>query len=53
LVIHPASSTHLQLTPEEQVSAGVLPDLVRLSIGIEDIDDILADIQQALEKATN
>ena len=49
LAIHPASTTHSQLTPEEQVSAGVLPDFIRLSIGIEHIDDILADLDQALD----
>ena len=48
LVIHPASTTHSQLTPEEQASTGVTPDLVRLSVGIEDIRDILADLEQAL-----
>ena len=48
LVIHPASTTHEQLTPEEQVASGVTPDYVRLSIGIEDIEDILADLDQAL-----
>jgi O-acetylhomoserine (thiol)-lyase len=49
LAIHPASTTHSQLTAEEQVSTGVSADFIRLSIGIEDIDDILADIGQALE----
>ena len=49
LAIHPASTTHSQLTPEEQISAGVTPDFVRLSVGIEHIDDILADLDQALE----
>lgn len=48
LVIHPASTTHSQLTPEEQASTGVTPDLIRLSVGIEDIRDILADLEQAL-----
>jgi len=48
LVIHPASTTHQQLTPEEQASTGVTPDLIRLSVGIEDIHDILADLDQAL-----
>ncbi|HEY3265406.1 MAG TPA: homocysteine synthase [Armatimonadota bacterium] len=51
LVIHPASTTHQQLSPEELVSAGVLPDLIRLSIGIEDINDILEDLDQALKAA--
>ncbi len=50
LAIHPASTTHSQLTPEEQQATGVTPDFIRLSIGIEHIDDILADIDQALRK---
>ncbi|MBC7319739.1 homocysteine synthase [bacterium] len=50
LVIHPASTTHAQLTPEEQLSAGVTPDFIRLSIGLESIDDIIYDIDQALSK---
>ena len=49
LVIHPASTTHRQLTEEQQIAAGVGPDLVRLSVGIEHVDDIIADIEQALE----
>ncbi|RCK72316.1 MAG: O-acetylhomoserine sulfhydrylase [Anaerolineae bacterium] len=49
LAIHPATTTHSQLSPEEQLSAGVSPDFIRLSIGIEDIDDILWDLNQALE----
>ena len=48
LIIHPASTTHQQLSPEEQVSAGVTPDFLRLSIGIEDIEDILEDLDQAI-----
>jgi O-acetylhomoserine (thiol)-lyase len=44
LVIHPASTTHSQLTPEEQASAGVTPGLIRLSVGLESIEDILADL---------
>jgi len=48
LAIHPASTTHSQLSPEDLVAAGVTPDFVRLSIGIEDIDDILWDLDQAL-----
>jgi len=48
LVIHPASTTHRQLTEEQQIAAGVGPDLVRLSVGIENIDDILWDIDQSL-----
>jgi O-acetylhomoserine (thiol)-lyase len=51
LVIHPASTTHRQLSEEEQMRAGVTPDMIRLSIGIEDIDDILWDIDQALAKS--
>ncbi|MGD9779607.1 O-acetylhomoserine aminocarboxypropyltransferase/cysteine synthase family protein [Methanomethylovorans sp.] len=50
LVIHPATTTHQQLTPEEQIATGVTPDYIRLSIGIEDIEDIIADLEQALEK---
>jgi O-acetylhomoserine (thiol)-lyase len=49
LVIHPASTTHQQLSDDEQRAAGVTPELVRLSIGIEDIRDILADLDQAIE----
>lgn len=49
LAIHPATTTHSQLSPEEQLSAGVSPGYVRLAIGIEHIDDILADLDQALE----
>jgi O-acetylhomoserine (thiol)-lyase len=48
LAIHPASTTHSQLTPEEQVKSGVTPDFVRLSIGLENIEDILWDLDQAL-----
>jgi O-acetylhomoserine (thiol)-lyase len=51
LVIHPASTTHRQLSNEEQLKAGVSPDMVRLSIGIESIDDILWDLEQALGKS--
>ncbi len=51
LAIHPASTTHSQLSAEEQTSAGVSPDFIRLSIGIEDLDDILWDLEQALAKA--
>ncbi len=51
LAIHPASTTHSQLSPDEQVIAGVTPDFVRLSIGIEDIEDILWDLDQALAEA--
>lgn len=52
LVIHPASTTHSQLSEEEQASTGVTPGLVRLSVGIEDIRDIIADLDQALKSAT-
>lgn len=48
LAIHPATTTHQQLSPEEQLATGVTPDFIRLSIGVEHIDDILADIEQAL-----
>ncbi|MGJ7037867.1 O-acetylhomoserine (thiol)-lyase [Shinella sp. BE166] len=51
LVIHPSSTTHRQLSEEQQVAAGAGPDVVRLSIGIEDVADIIADIEQALAKA--
>jgi O-acetylhomoserine (thiol)-lyase len=51
LVIHPASTTHSQLTVEEQHATGVTPELVRLSVGIEDIRDILADLNNAIETA--
>jgi len=47
LVIHPASTTHAQLSDEEKVSAGIAPDLVRLSVGIEDVEDLIADLEQA------
>ncbi len=49
-VLHPASHTHRQLSDEQLRQAGVAPDLIRLSVGIEDVDDILADIRQALDK---
>ncbi len=49
LIIHPNSTTHQQLTPEEQASTGVTPDFIRLSIGTEAIEDILADLKQALD----
>jgi len=51
LVIHPASTTHRQLSPEQQVAAGVPPDLIRLSVGLESVDDILWDLDQAMAKA--
>lgn len=50
LAIHPASTTHSQLTPEDQLASGVTPGYVRLSVGIEHVDDIIADIDQALSK---
>jgi O-acetylhomoserine (thiol)-lyase len=49
LIIHPASTTHRQLNEEEQLSAGVSPDMIRISVGLESIDDILWDIDQALD----
>ncbi len=52
LVIHPASTTHRQMNEEQQIAAGVPPDLVRLSVGLESLDDILWDLDQALDKAT-
>lgn len=53
LVIHPASTTHQQLTPEEQEATGVTPDFIRLSIGLENVEDIKSDINQALNKAAS
>ena len=50
LAIHPASTTHSQLSDDEKIASGVTPGYVRLSIGIEHIDDILEDLQQALNK---
>jgi O-acetylhomoserine (thiol)-lyase len=47
-VLHPASTTHRQLTDEQLVAAGVLPEQIRLSVGVEHVDDILADLEQAL-----
>ena len=52
LVIHPASTTHQQLSPAEQLETGVTEEYVRLSVGIEDVDDIIADIDQALRAAS-
>jgi O-acetylhomoserine (thiol)-lyase len=52
LIIHPASTTHSQLTPEEQYETGVTPDFVRLSIGLETVDDLIDDLNQALKAAT-
>jgi O-acetylhomoserine (thiol)-lyase len=51
LACHPASTTHRQMSAEEQAKAGVLPETIRLSIGIEHIDDIIADLDQALAAA--
>jgi len=51
LVIHPASTTHQQLTPAEQEATGVTADFIRISVGIEDVEDIIADLDQALAKA--
>ena len=48
LIIHPASTTHRQLNEEEQASAGVSPDMIRISVGLESIDDILWDIDQSI-----
>ncbi|MFB6106546.1 MAG: O-acetylhomoserine aminocarboxypropyltransferase/cysteine synthase family protein [Halobacteriaceae archaeon] len=53
LIIHPASTTHQQLTEAEQEAAGVTPDMVRLSVGIEDVEDIVADLDAAIGAATN
>jgi O-acetylhomoserine (thiol)-lyase len=50
LIIHPASTTHAQLTPEQQTAAGAAPDVVRISVGIEDVKDIIGDLEQALGK---
>lgn len=52
-VLHPASSTHRQMNDEELIAAGVAPDLIRLSVGIEDIKDIIADLDQALKNTTD
>ena len=51
LVIHPASTTHSQLTPEEQALSGVTPGLVRLAVGIENIEDIIADLDAGFRAA--
>ena len=52
LIIHPASTTHQQLSDEEQAAAGVTDDMVRLSVGLESVDDIVADLDQAIDAAT-
>ena len=49
LACHPASTTHRQMSVEEQLKAGVRPEMIRLSVGIEHVDDIIADLDQALE----
>jgi O-acetylhomoserine (thiol)-lyase len=49
LIIHPASTTHQQLSKEDQLAGGVTPDLIRISIGIENVEDILWDLDQALQ----
>jgi O-acetylhomoserine (thiol)-lyase len=51
LIIHPASTTHQQLSDEEQEQSGVSPDLIRLSIGLEDIEDLKQDLKAALKQA--
>ncbi len=51
LVIHPASTTHQQLSDEEKLAGGVSNDMIRLSIGLEEIDDIVWDLDQALERS--
>ncbi|MEV0945933.1 bifunctional o-acetylhomoserine/o-acetylserine sulfhydrylase [Rhodococcus sp. NPDC049939] len=53
LVIHPASTTHAQLTPQEQIASGVTPGMVRLAVGIEGIDDIIADLENGLTAVTS
>ena len=49
-VLHPASHTHRQLSDEQLIEAGVAPDLIRFSVGIENVEDIIADLTQALDK---
>ncbi|KZX09934.1 O-acetylhomoserine aminocarboxypropyltransferase/cysteine synthase family protein [Methanobrevibacter oralis] len=51
LVIHPASTTHSNMTQKEQIESGITPDFIRMSVGIEDVDDLIYDIDQALKKA--
>ncbi|WP_407415783.1 O-acetylhomoserine aminocarboxypropyltransferase/cysteine synthase family protein [Methanobrevibacter sp.] len=53
LVIHPASTTHSNMTEEEQLDSGITPDFIRMSVGIEDVRDLIEDIDQALKKAIN
>ena len=50
LVIHPASTTHAQLNEEEQQAAGVTPDMIRISVGLENADDLIDDLSQALDR---
>jgi O-acetylhomoserine (thiol)-lyase len=52
MIIHPASTTHSQFTPDEQVETGVTPDFIRLSVGLETVDDLIEDLDQALRAAT-
>jgi O-acetylhomoserine (thiol)-lyase len=51
LVIHPASTTHSQLSPEQQLTTGVTPGLIRLSVGLESVDDLIADLEAAFATA--
>ena len=51
LIAHPSTTTHRQLNEEEQKSAGVLPEMVRISVGLETLDDLIWDLDQALEKS--
>jgi O-acetylhomoserine (thiol)-lyase len=51
LACHPASTTHRQMSADEQIKAGVKPEMIRLSVGIEHVDDIVADLDQALDRA--
>ena len=53
LILHPASTTHRQLTEEQQIAAGAGPDVVRISVGIETVEDITRDLNQALRAAGN
>ena len=52
-VLHPATSTHSQMSPEDRLKAGIPEDMIRVSVGIEDADDIIADFEQAIAKAVN
>ena len=53
LVIHPASTTHRQMSDEQQIASGVRPEMVRISVGLESLEDILWDIDQALSSTTS